>query len=850
MISVFQDEQVLQAVSLDKDPFKKPRGGPSKEWLQALENLEPRTLSVPEPHEQEAAVDEILTTLETEPPEPSPELVAQTEHALESIHRSIPDAKQFVAGSFQAYVPAWKRLLSKSKRAPSKKVLRWLEIGFVPKFIGTAAAPTKNVEEVRNMLRRVMRSDQVERYLQNQRPGPVEFQNHKSFYDHWDFSSEEVKNLLLVRAGSLLSKGAPKPVIVHPFGVALTAGKRRLICDAETLNLFLENFPFQYEKLRDVLAYTQKGSFMVTWDLKAGYYHVPIHPAYRKYFGFKIGDRYGVYNVLCFGLSEACYAFTKIAQEPLIELRSRGVPVSGYIDDGHTAARTYGQAIRQGFLAVRLLATVGAFFGLPKCIPHPVQELKWLGFLLDTLSESFKVAPSKMEKIKDALREMIARPTTSARGLASLAGQLVALSPAILPALLFTRTIFQALAGNESWDNIFPSPQSVRRAAIMWLNNIDAWNGRSWWPQRVSITLRIDASSVGYGGFIRAAHLPCLEVAGSFEPAESQLSSAAREIIGYVRAIKIVAEKMPRELRGSAILLLGDSQAAIGALRKFASPSAPIHEQLTHLFELCSSGSFDTIPRWTPRDQLSDADDLSRRPDASDWGLTPDQVNQIMSHFYVQQIDLDVFASDIHHVVDKFISGFFVPGCTAVHALACNWRGFIPSKATIWVFPPLKALSVALSTIERNRIDAIIIMPSRTASNEWIQVHQLTGHVSGPFHIPRQAHKCRPSLRVPSSTVNPILMGLSAFFVKYPGDSPSNSMFSYPISSTLLLRLRILGTLSNFSSVPSPSLFRPSFLALPLHAELLICESCAAFPLQRVRLASEHFARESAEHSQ
>jgi hypothetical protein len=72
----FQDEQVLQAASLDKDPFKKPRGGPSKEWLEALENLEPRTLSVPEPHEQEAAVDEILTTLETEPPEPSPELVA------------------------------------------------------------------------------------------------------------------------------------------------------------------------------------------------------------------------------------------------------------------------------------------------------------------------------------------------------------------------------------------------------------------------------------------------------------------------------------------------------------------------------------------------------------------------------------------------------------------------------------------------------------------------------------------------------------------------------------------------------------------------------------------------------
>jgi hypothetical protein len=219
----------------------------------------------------------------------------------------------------------------------------------------------------------------------------MEFRNHRSFYEHWDFSSGEVANLIRVKAGSLLPKGAPKPILVHHFRVACTAGKFRVICDARCLNFFLKNFPFQYERLRDVLAYTQKGFFMVTWDLKAGYYHVPIHPAYRKYFGFKIGNRYGVYKVLCFGMSEACYNFTKIAQEPHIELRLRGVPVSGYIDDGHSAARTYGRALRQGFLAIRLHAALGALFGLPKCVLKPVQELKWLGFLLDTLSETFKL---------------------------------------------------------------------------------------------------------------------------------------------------------------------------------------------------------------------------------------------------------------------------------------------------------------------------------------------------------------------------------------------------------------------------------------------------------------------------
>jgi hypothetical protein len=359
---------------------------------------------------------------------------------------------------------------------------------------------------------------------------------------------------------------------------------------------------------------------MVTWDLKAGYYHVPIHPAYRKYFGFKIGNRYGVYNVLCFGLSEACYAFTKIAQEPLIELRQRGVPVSGYIDDGHSAARTYGRALRQGFLAIRIHASVGAFFGLPKCVLWPVQELRWIGFILDTLAESFRVAQSKLEKIKEVLRETIIKPSTSARKLASLAGQLVSLSPAVLPALPFARSIFQALTGNESWDVHFPSPQAVKDAAIMWLQNLDTWNGRRWWPHTISVKLCIDASSIGYGGFIEGTKFGRLQVAGSFSQAEShwRLSSAAREMIGYVRAIRITSETIPEELRGSAVLLHGDSQAAIGALRKFASPLPAIHEQLVDLFQLCSSSDFDIIPRWIPRSQLSEADELSRRPDASD----------------------------------------------------------------------------------------------------------------------------------------------------------------------------------------------------------------------------------------
>lgn len=55
---------------------------------------------------------------------------------------------------------------------------------------------------------------------------------------------------------------------------------------------------------------------MATWDLKSGYFHVPIHQKYRRYFAFRVGNLTFAFNALCFGFLQACYVFTKVMQEP------------------------------------------------------------------------------------------------------------------------------------------------------------------------------------------------------------------------------------------------------------------------------------------------------------------------------------------------------------------------------------------------------------------------------------------------------------------------------------------------------------------------------------------------------
>jgi hypothetical protein len=90
--------------------------------------------------------------------------------------------------------------------------------------------------------------------------------------------------------------------------------------------------------------------------------------------------------------------FTKVMQKPVIELRKRGVPLLDYIDDTFTAVRTYLRCLRQSSLGGQFFSALGAFFGLPKCQFEPVKLLRWLGFMVDTREQAFKLGKSKVGK--------------------------------------------------------------------------------------------------------------------------------------------------------------------------------------------------------------------------------------------------------------------------------------------------------------------------------------------------------------------------------------------------------------------------------------------------------------------
>jgi hypothetical protein len=550
------------------------------------------------------------------------------------------------------------------------------------------------------------------------------------------------------------------------MGVVDSAGKDRLILNGMYLNLFLEALPFRYEKLRDILAFTKHGSYMASWDLKSGYFHVPIHPAYWKYFGFRIGGVIFYFKVLPFGFAQACYVFTKVMQEPVFELRKRGIPLSSYIDDAYTAADTFCRCARQSSLSAIFMGALGVFRGLPKCNLTPEQLLKWLGFLIDTQEKLFKVGPAKLEKLKAALADLMSNPSTSARGLARIAGRIISTGPAIAPAALYRRSLFQAMKGSITWDQIFPTSELVKETAQFWLLNLERFNGRRWWPRPVSIKVKVDASGVGFGGILTEGGRE-LPFKGTFSESQAEGSSTARETRGYAAALVVAAQEFPSELHEASVLLKGDNQGAISALNQFRSPVSEINEVLKGVFELCAEFKADVIGRWIPRENLTEADALSREPDPNDWGISKEIYEEACSIAGVSPV-VDLFASDVHHTTSQFVSHFFTPGCCAVDAIRLDWSGLIPKGQVAWVFPPSKYVSTAISLAERYKIEMLLCLSIRQGSNEMIQIRQLReAKVSQILAVPKKASSCTPSGRVPSNSLNPAFLELGIMHIAW-----------------------------------------------------------------------------------
>ena len=158
-------------------------------------------------------------------------------------------------------------------------------------------------------------------------------------------------------------------------------------------------------------------------------------PEHRKFLGFsyyiKDVNKYNVFCQMPFGLSTACYLFTKLMR-PLVKLwRSEGVRSFVYIDDGVMACNNLQEA---GLISNRIksdLQNAGFLINHSKSNWIPPKHLSWLGFEFDSSSMTLKVNEQKVEKFLDQCRRILRVSSVSPRQVA--VGQLLAMQRAVGP---------------------------------------------------------------------------------------------------------------------------------------------------------------------------------------------------------------------------------------------------------------------------------------------------------------------------------------------------------------------------------------------------------------------------------
>ena len=254
-------------------------------------------------------------------------------------------------------------------------------------------------------------------------------------------------------------------------------------------------------------------------DFTSGYHHIPIHPDYWKYLGCRLPN--GLlcrFTVLPFGLSSGCRVFSSTMNEVYRPIRQAGILLSYLIDDEMGGAASLGEALFNLWMMLRILVALGWKMGLPKLQLWPQLQGKFLGMIARSSvllytgaqpSMMFEVPEQKMQPLRQLITDTFQGEQVSARQLASIAGKLIAMGPALELAKLYSRCLYEALQGKtHAWDELHNS-EGAWRTDLQWLHKVlPTINGRRMLKRERAIRLVGDAGEAGLAVYSLGADLP------------------------------------------------------------------------------------------------------------------------------------------------------------------------------------------------------------------------------------------------------------------------------------------------------------------------------------------------------
>ena len=305
------------------------------------------------------------------------------------------------------------------------------------------------------------------------------------------FSQEEIP-MVEKEVQEMLQKGAIHMVpldqtsggfVSHIFLVPRKGGGQRPVINLKNLNQFLRYEHFKMEgihMLRDLL---KKGDYMVKLDLKDAYFTVPIWVKHQKFLRFFWKENRFEFACLPFGLASAPRVFTKIMKPVVALLRQLGIRTIVYLDDLLIMAKSQDLAKAHVTTALNLLEGLGFSVNYDKSVLTPTTKIKFLGFLVDSITLTLSLPQDKVKKVKKECQQLLNNPTPTIQELSKLLGHLTSSIQAVFPAPLHFHHLQadknSAFSINQNYAATIKLSPLAMEELLWWRDNLEAWNGKA-----------------------------------------------------------------------------------------------------------------------------------------------------------------------------------------------------------------------------------------------------------------------------------------------------------------------------------------------------------------------------------
>ena len=570
-------------------------------------------------------------------------------------------------------------------------------------------------------------------------------------------------------------------------------GGWRLVIDLRTINKYCDIKGMKMETLKRLRTIAKENDWMVTFDLKDGFYALSIAPEDREYFAVNINGQIFHLSALPQGWSLSPYifqAFTNAFIRHLRDPEAASAPEEGppeqisrkarrrwfrrrrrrtgarllpFADDFAMFESSAEACLERKTQTFALLSDLGLDIHPNKGYHTPVQVGEHVGLEIDFVQGVFRAPQQKLAKISILAKQLLCTAASSqrwirAKALAALAGMAQFLYLAIPAARFFLRELHDVVDTRKSWSHSVKMTKQLKQRDLEWWASVPTQKTSApiWRPVETAY-MHCDSSSFGWGAVLNNS----VEARGFWYGPDRQHHITWKEL----KAVRCAVESFLNELKGRWLVLHEDNQSVVSVLTNMTSRSPAMMSELRKLFLLLDSNEIRIRPLYIRSAANIWADRLSRELDRADWQLHP-RLFEYLSEIWGAHT-VDRFASRENRQLPRYNARWRDGTAEAVDCLSLPDSSWTAENN--WCNPPWDLIDDLVAKLRQSGASATVIVP-RWPTKPWF--HHLSEMASESIDFPPTHDLFSPWRQPGHEGVGPPAWSVVAF--RLPGSRPGS----------------------------------------------------------------------------